>query len=360
MGRRRHVTGAGPVTQPAPDPRTPVVSYLGWHGLHNIGDDAIYDAVAVGLSGARFVDLPRTPQDWVAALVSGRRRAMKDGALVVGGGTVLGRRHWRYMIGVGMSLAAGRGGYAIGVGVEDPAFQGRRSGSGRGELSRWQPLLSKMQTVSVRGPRSAELLSDIGIQARVSGDPALLLPNPGVQPVDGRIGLNVGFGDDLWGHDPDGLARELSTAVEDLRATGHEVVGILMNEEDRRWTQTALGDGAEIITPTGPEEAAREFGLCSAAVVTRLHAGILAALSGTPVLALEYQPKCRDFALSVDDADSLLRTDAVTSGAVVDRVADLLADATNVRSRKLAAVEALRALLTEDYGQARNQLGLPV
>lgn len=81
-----------------------------------------------------------------------------------------------------MALTKDNGSYAIGVGVEDPVFGGRNSGSGNGELKRWAPILSKFRTVSVRGPRSAELLADIGLDVEVSGDPALLLPGPTSPP----------------------------------------------------------------------------------------------------------------------------------------------------------------------------------
>ncbi|BBZ28356.1 polysaccharide pyruvyl transferase [Mycolicibacterium madagascariense] len=337
---------------------TPVVSYLGWHGYRNLGDDAIYDAVTGQLPGVTMLDLPRQPQDWVAATLSGKRRALRDAPLLVGGGTILGRRHWRYMIGYGLSQSRHAGGYAIGVGVEDAVFQGRRSGSGRDELSRWGPLLSRLRKVSVRGPRSATLLADMGFDADVSGDPALLLPRPDVRPEEGRIGVNVGFGDDLWGHDPGALAAQLAVAVDDLRSRGHEVVGILMNEADRKWTRTALGDDGVVIAPATPEEAAVELGRCSLAIVTRLHAGILAALSGSPVLTLEYQPKCRDFAASIDDEQWLLRTDAVTSGAVLDLVTGMLGEAAAIRDRKLAAVQSLRSRLQTDYEQVRTQLQL--
>ena len=348
------------MTRTPRDTSTPVVSYLGWHGYDNLGDDAIYDAVSGQLPGVTMLDLPRQPQDWLSATVSGRRRALRDTPLLVGGGTVLGRRHWRYMIGYGLSQARHAGGYAIGVGVEDAVFQGRRSGSGRDELSRWRPLLSRLRKVSVRGPRSAALLADMGFDADVSGDPALLLPRPDVDPEEGRIGLNVGFGDDLWGHDPAALAGQLAVAVAELRARGHDVVGILMNEADRKWTRAALGDDGVVISPASPEEAALELGRCSLAIVTRLHAGILAALNGTPVLTLEYQPKCRDFASSIDDEQWLLRTDAVTSGAVLDLVTGMIGEAAEIRERKLAAVASLRGRLQSDYEQVRTQLRLAV
>nr|WP_254849115.1 polysaccharide pyruvyl transferase family protein [Mycobacterium sp. GA-1841] len=104
--------------------------------------------------------------------------------------------------------------------------------------------------------------------------------------------------------------------------------------------------------------AAGEFAGCSAVIVSRLHAGILAALSATPVISLEYQPKCRDFALSVDDERSLLRTDEVRRSVVVDRVLAGLADSVAIRARTGAAVDGLRRRLQAQYSMLAGHLGL--
>ncbi|TBM87667.1 polysaccharide pyruvyl transferase family protein, partial [Mycolicibacterium smegmatis] len=170
------------------------MGYLGWHGRGNLGDDAIYDAVCAQLPGAGFVDLPVLPGERLRAVVSGRNRLLRRSAQVIGGGTLIGRRHWRRVAGHGLKLTGTHGSYAIGVGVEDPVFEGRRSGSGPDELRRWIPLLSRFRVVSVRGPRSAQLLADAGLEVTVAGDPALLLDRPQVVPQDGVIGLNLGFG----------------------------------------------------------------------------------------------------------------------------------------------------------------------
>ncbi|WP_234881532.1 polysaccharide pyruvyl transferase family protein, partial [Mycolicibacterium smegmatis] len=183
---RRPVEGAATVR--------PLVGYLGWHGRGNLGDDAIYDAVCAQLPGAGFVDLPVLPGERLRAVVSGRNRLLRRSAQVIGGGTLIGRRHWRRVAGHGLKLTGTHGSYAIGVGVEDPVFEGRRSGSGPDELRRWIPLLSRFRVVSVRGPRSAQLLADAGLEVTVAGDPALLLDRPQVVPQDGVIGLNLGFG----------------------------------------------------------------------------------------------------------------------------------------------------------------------
>lgn len=340
----------------------PIVAYLGWHGLGNLGDDAIYDAVRKQLAGATFVDLPRLPHQLIHATATaalGLNRSMRRGSQVVGGGTLVGRRQWRPLVKRGLALTRNNPSYAIGIGVEDPVFVGRGSGSGRGELNRWRPILSAFRTVSVRGPRSAELLSDIGLNVQVSGDPALLLPRPDVVPEEGLIGVNLGFGDDLWGHDPQRLADAVSAALSQLSSQGYRFVGILMNTSDRRWTEAALADlPADVVRPADADAAARELGRCSAAIVTRLHAGVLAALSDTPTVVLEYQPKCRDFALSIDGEQSLIRTDQVSSAAVVERVLDALANSTSIRSNTRAAVTRLRQRLEAEYAAVGRQLGL--
>ena len=337
----------------------PLVGYLGWHGRGNLGDDAIYEAVCGQLAGARFVDLPVLSREIFGAAVTGLNRSLRRSTQVVGGGTLVGTRYFRRLVGRGLALTSRQGSYAIGVGVEDPVFARRQNASDRGELKRWVPMLSQFRVVSVRGPRSAELLADAGLEVAVSGDPALLLPRPEVAVQDGLIGLNLGFGDDLWGHDPALVAEEMSGAVRELSARGHRFVGILMNRDDQRWTELALaGTGAQIVRPVDAAGAAEELARCSVVIVSRLHAGILAALSQTPVISLEYQPKCRDFALSVDDERSLLRTDEVSSSAVVDRVVGALADSAAIRAKTRAAVGRLRQCLQAEYAVLGGQLGL--
>jgi hypothetical protein len=336
----------------------PVISYMGWHGRGNIGDDAIYDAVRSQMPGTVFLDLPHHPHERLYAAATGLNWWLRRSSLVVGGGTVAGRLYFRQLINRGIDLIGDNDCFAIGIGVEDPVFQGFRSGSENDELRRWLPLLRRFHTVSVRGPRSAELLADIGLDVQVSGDPALLLPRPTAAPQDGVIGVNLGFGDDLWGHNPDALVDEISAAMRQLSAQGYRLVGVLMNHDDQIWTERALdGLAAEIVKPVDAAAAAAEFARCSVTIVSRLHAGILAALSGTPVIALEYQPKCRDFALSIGAERFLLRTDSLRAADVVERVDAAVAEAPAVRAKTRDAVDTFRQRLSSDYGRVRAQLG---
>lgn len=336
------------------------VAYLGFHEKDNLGDDAIYDAVKSQLPGVVFHDVPRLPHEFVFPPAAALERARRPSTLVMGGGTLVGVRYFRMLLKLGLAVTKNNGKYAVGVGVQDPGYTGRGSGSSNGELTKWASILSRFDSVSVRGPRSAELLADIGLTVQVTGDPALILPRPQVPVEDGLIGVNLGYGDDLWGHDPAGVADQIAIAVRELAARGHRFLGILMNPGDRKWLEVAFrGVPAEILLPADAAGAAQEFARCSAAVVCRLHAGILAALSDTPVVSLEYQPKCRDFALSIDDERSLIRTDQVTGAAVVDRVLESLSDAHAIRAGKRAAVDRLRTQLDSEYSALRRQLGVP-
>jgi polysaccharide pyruvyl transferase WcaK-like protein len=337
-----------------------LVAYLGWQGMGNIGDDAIYDAVRSQLAGATVVNLPRFPREKIRAAATGLNRSLRHGTQVVGGGTLLGTRYFRRLVVRGQALTQPNASFAIGVGVEDPTFDRRQNASGADELKRWVPILSEFHTVSVRGPRSVQLLADAGLDVEVSGDPALLLPRPDVTTQDGLIGLNLGFGDDdLWGQDPAHVAEQIARATRHLASQGHRFVGILMNRADRRWTEQALtGLNAQIIHPPNANAAARELARCSLAIVSRLHAGILAALSATPVISLEYQPKCRDFALSINDERSLIRTDTLTTTTVIDHVHHTLDNAAHIKTTTHNAVTHLRQQLTHEYATVAHQLGL--
>ncbi len=339
----------------------PTLCYIGWHNQGNLGDDAIREAVQSALHGAEIVDLAMQPRVIATSLASGLHRRVQDSTLVLGGGTCLGRRNWRRVVRLGTALTRGRPGYAIGAGVEDPAFVGLRSYSDRDELARWPRLLGSFRSVSVRGPRSAALLADVGVDAPVVGDPALLLPRVDVEAVEGRIGVNLGFGDDLWGHDGAGVADVMASVCAELDAAGHELVGIPMNEDDRTWLATAFRDvtrPVEIVEARTTPQVIAALASCSVAIVSRLHAAVLAALAGTPTVTLEYQPKCRDFALSIGNGDFLVRTDRVSTGTLLERTETALAERNAISNRTTDAVDHLRGCLTSAYGAARQDLGL--
>jgi polysaccharide pyruvyl transferase WcaK-like protein len=337
------------------------ICYVGWHGQGNLGDDAIYDAVRSQLQDALFIDLPLYPRAIASSMTRALPARARRSNLLLGGGTCIGRRNWRRILQFGLSLTKGHRAFAIGAGVEDPSFVGVRSYSDKNELAKWQKILSRFEIVSVRGPQSAELLSGIGVEAEVSGDPALLLAPPTTQAVPGRIGVNLGFGDDLCGHDPQRVATEMAQACKVLSLQGHEFVGILMNKDDRKWTEMALSgvsSHVRFVNASTSERAICELAACSMVIVSRLHAAILASISGTPTVLLEYQPKCMDFARSIGNEYFSIRTDIISADLIVGKSTEAQHDCESVRVRTLDAVARLRQKLLVEYQVVRRSIQL--
>ena len=114
---------------------------------------------------------------------------------------------------------------------------------------------------------------------------------------------------------------------------------------------------AEYVAAHADHEAGLEL-LAKAGVVVaeRLHAAVVAAAAGTPFVAIEYRPKIRDFARSVDQEDLVVRSDEMSAEILValvsqassgDRAARLVARVDEYRERQTAAAARLSGLLTK-------------
>lgn len=339
------------------------VAYVGWNGRGNTGDDAIFEAVTEGLAPAAVETFPVYAAELARSLAGGAPARFRRSHLVLGGGTLVGRSVWRKNLTLkAFPLVRRRPRFLIGAGVEDPAFQGRHSFSDGGrELERWPRVLDRFDRVTVRGPRSQELLAGVGVAADVVGDPALLLtpPAPASRPAGKVVGVTLGYGDDLWGHDHRRVEVAVLTCLRELIAGGWQVRLLCMNDEDKEaHAAVARGlaeeDGALTVEVADtPARYLRAASGCTVVVAERLHAMVLAAGAGTPFIALEYQPKCRDFTASVDWERWSVRTDSVTAGDVCELVAGLEADA-GARARLAGAVDELRRRLDAELDRIRQ------
>ncbi len=337
-------------------------AYVGWVGFGNLGDDAIAEALLGQLRPDEVVYAAHALKDLPHAVGRG---GAGDRHLLLGGGTAIGRRNWRTVLNVaGVAQARRRPWFMIGAGVEDPTFSGRNSFSGRDELHRWRRTLGRFDRVTVRGPRSAELLADVGVEARVVGDPALLLEPADESRADGArsaLGLCLGFGDDLWGHAPRRVLDAVTETAVRQADSGREVRLLVMNEEDDAAAQHVVdavderhpGSASKHRVGTGAEFFAALDG-CHALVAQRLHGAVLAAAAGVPMIALEYQPKCRDFMASIGQDDLSLRCDVVSADLLTDAL-ERLDSSRFARVEQIAlAVKSYRAALTGELTRIRE------
>lgn len=311
----------------------PAVGYLGYVGRHNAGDEAIWQGQEVLHPQALLKPLPIGLQ-WGRVLAGlGRRgvRAVGGGAVLLGGGTVVGRPDWRSRLEQLRAASPGTPFAMLGAGVEDPDFLGRKRYTSPEELRAWAPILREFAGVSVRGPRSAELLAGIGIDAPVVGDPALALGDAVPRPdavQDGLIGVNVAVPEDVHGGDTSSVEASVAQVVATLTRRGARVRLVPMHPHDaaasERLTMSLAGaerQRVEILPAVvgGPDTVAA-LRPCEVVLGQRLHTVILGCAAMVPSLAVAYRPKSDDFLASVRRAEWSLRSTDLSPVEVADKV----------------------------------------
>jgi len=76
-------------------------------------------------------------------------------------------------------------------------------------------------------------------------------------------------------------------------------------------------------------------------VAVKLHASVLASTANVPCVVLEYQPKCRDFAASIDWEHYTIRTNALTADKLIDKIGVLIDELPSAKKRLFRNVSRL-------------------
>jgi hypothetical protein len=337
------------------------LAYFGWAGHGNAGDEAIYAANELAFGAWRLVQVPSRPAT-LRLLDAAAPGPLVRGALV-GGGTVIGWRGYRETIEQLIGRRAELPSFVLGAGVQDPVdLPGGDPAALRGELERWARLLRRFDVVTVRGPRSQALLAELGIEAEVVGDPALLVADaPARSPYEpGVLGLNVGAPPRAWGS-RDVLVERLASFGRRLTQRGWRIRLVPLWERDLACTREVaerIGAGAEP-APGAPELGASlaAVGACHVFVGLRLHSVVFAAGLSVPSVMLAYAPKCVDFQRSIGALDHTMRTDALDPDVLVEHVEELARNRDResaalahrvaaARSELRAAIERIERVLT--------------
>ena len=280
------------------DPATPGVSYIGWLGRQNFGDEIMLRAVREMFPGAR-----------VGYEIPGAK------LLLLGGGTLINRMTYLESLRRHDSPRVER--VVFGSGVADPDFWGITE-----PIDQWIDFLDSCTYVGVRGPRSEAILRDWGYKGdlEILGDPGLSVQPTGSVVVDeGLVVISPAFtSNELWGESDQRVFTALADLVSGLRAEGRPVAYMSCFPGDDRFIMDIMRRSgtvdAEYIAAYADQEAGMEL-LARAGVVVaeRLHAAVIAAAEGTPFVGIEYRPKIMDFARSVGQQDMVVRSDVVTA-----------------------------------------------
>jgi len=301
--------------------------YIGYtKGTENHGDEALLWIIRDLL--APEIDVVSSGAEYDLALL--------------GGGTLINQSPWLIDFFSATLDKAGRG-VVFGTGVGDLAFWGNH-------FERWAPLLNRCDLVGVRGPDSVALLHQHGVSHAVCvGDPYLWLRCPMErEPIPRRLGVNLGgTNNSLWGTNDGDLHEYLVDVLRALKARGWSFVWVSVWSQDLPMIEAVR---ARVDPASAPVLDARAQSLeaysaiagCEVFLGEKLHGNAMAAIAGVPFLGLEYQPKVRDFAASLDVAEWIVSTAERNRDALVERIERLRHRRETVRQQMVGAREALR------------------
>ena len=84
---------------------------------------------------------------------------------------------------------------------------------------------------------------------------------------------------------------------------------------------------------------------CYILIGEKLHSIVFSAAAHTPFIAIEYRPKCRDFAETMGFGKYIIRTDEITSKRVMEMFLDLLNNWDEMYEKLLKNVQFYREKL---------------
>jgi polysaccharide pyruvyl transferase CsaB len=309
------------------------VLLCGYYGEHNLGDDALLEALLGQLPAAVTPLVTAFDQRAVAqrhGVASVQRRSLRAvlaaqrrcRALVLGGGSLLqDSTSFRSLLYYGALIVAAR-------------LQGQPVllwAQGLGPLRRRRSrllarlLLPLASAISWRDSGSARLARQLGCEAPHGADAVWALPPV---PWMGRGGPIVVCWRPTALLDSQGWCRllEALAALADadnrevlwLPFHGHQDEPLLEQLRRQGLLPASLQRRSRQLQASEPREAMAVFRSAGLVVAMRLHALILAALSGAPVAALSYDPKVQACALEfgcgcTDLADPLPASDALAA-----------------------------------------------
>jgi len=293
--------------------KPPRLAYIGgFFGHDNLGDEALYDAAESLFNKCSLLKYPRKP--WLTSIAKVLPRIH---CAILGGGTLINRiESWRRLAERCFDIFPSS--FVFGTGVAHPSFWSSR-GEWKDTRREWKSILEKCSYVGVRGPLSAQLLADAGLEhVEIVGDPALTFalrgPPENSSHIPDSIGLNLGQANGcMWGSE-DRVLDEYVKLATFARKAGWRVKWFVVYPPDLSITEKAAelsGTGQEIHKIYCDVNRYLELvGPLSTFVGMKLHATALATCAYVPSVMLEYRPKCRDYMQSIGQDDATIRTDS--------------------------------------------------
>ena len=284
------------------------IGYIGFIGHANLGDEAVFQAIRESL----IVDESLIPfiaaegESMLARLGLGGTAIFR--AVLLGGGTLIHPYYSpvaRKAREVRHSPVHGRNGcrrepWILYSGASPPLHGWKETSPG---LS---------ASVRARGPRSCELLQNLGlVHAEVIGDPALGLASDIPQQYRSRQRLIINLAQESPPASESGeyaMYRQVARIANDFADQGGEVVGTALGPGDRAALEMLKRDHHLVRLRIEDHRTSTDglFETISGSIGligVRLHSAVLASCVGVPSILFSYRDKCKDFMTSMDLGD---------------------------------------------------------
>ena len=192
--------------------------------------------------------------------------------------------------------------------------------------------MSRCSFIGVRGPLSAQLLSDVHFcNIEIVGDPALVFASQDYGQSDcyvqNSIGINVGWDRaKQWGSESQ-IISEMAKLATLAREADWGVHWFVICPSDFAIT-TKIAEASKTTDSIhqvyeDPIQYIDFVKHCSVFVGTRLHSAVLTSCAYVPTVMLEYRPKCRDFMQSIGQEQNIIKTDDLQSEHIWELVRHL-------------------------------------
>lgn len=278
---------------------------------------------------------------------------------LLGGGTLINQSPWLIdFFRDALDRSQSGKGIVFGTGVGDSAFWGNH-------FPQWLPLLQRCEAVGVRGPQSLKLLQQHGFEsAQCIGDPYLSIEPPiRPAPQSRRIGINLGSSNNsLWGKDDADFLEFMTGILRKLREDGFTFLWFSVWSKDLPLLEKIRDIVAPESDPVLDARAQTQktydaLAECEICIGEKLHACAMAAVCQVPFIAMEYQPKVRDFAASMDMEPWVISTAERDAMSVFSAIRDLREQRSLARLRMARSVNFFRERISQFAMAAKSMAG---
>ena len=277
--------------------------YYGFLGDNNYGDELVFEAAKELFAAHHLLPvrhlMPFATRFWLT------RNKHKIAGIVVGGGTLLGPLWEAEFFSSVKKL--GKPVYVHGTGVHK-VIQ---------EVEAWKMMLDNRVYGGVRGPMSLENVAAVKTGMKIGGDAAFAMfsMQKFVNRKDNKnVLINLGTHRTYEGQDF--FRKEFNDFIASLIKDGYNIQYLPFHEVDLELGNTLKETFPEITLlkqPVGYNECADLFANCAFAIGERLHFTVMAIMTRSPFVSLNYHKKHEDLLLSLSLQESGLHPSAASS-----------------------------------------------